>query len=281
MLSHTRRILLNPKNNYRYVTSALNLRFPHKEGGPYDQRYEGMSFGQGNDELTYNRGELKRKEDVLPYVNSLERFMDRIHFDRWDFSIAGIKHYSKRKKQRQEVHDQTYNPQRVGILGPNLSAATFFVYRGAAVKFVGKNSMCTFKERNTLPNSRDPAFLIEALDLTGLEFHYEALEHLKELEHLKCLSFKGSSMFSNWYLDRLTAVAPELEYLDISYCKNVDTNGLHCLYRMKNLKCLNVEGISDSLEFRLSCLTIESERPDFVILGIIQKPKAKTAFDTD
>ncbi|XP_065204501.1 uncharacterized protein LOC135834505 [Planococcus citri] len=206
---------------------------------------------------------------------------DIFQYPKWDTSFKGMTVAARSLLRKYTRSDQVYNVRRVEILGPDLAAAHFFTKRGGIVKFIGENMVFDKTLYKSLPTSRDPSFHLEAISLPNFDLYYEGLENLRNLHHLKAISFRGVEQFNNWYLDRLSCLVPTLEYLDISYCNRVDFNGLHCLYRLRNLKCLNVEGVSDSLPFRVNCLTLESEKPDLVVVGLITRPKVKSAFDDE
>ncbi|XKL67857.1 hypothetical protein PGB90_003348 [Kerria lacca] len=181
-----------------------------------------------------------------------------------------------------KCEDQSYNSERVDILGPDLSAAHFFMCRGAGVKFVSDNNFIRCKRNRSsdvLPNTKDDSYKIEAIDASKMDLMYEALENLSNLKYLRWLSFENCQNFDNWYLDYLSKIAPNIEYLDLSYTK-IDHHALNCIYRLKNLKYINVEGIGYSELFSLTCLTIEAENPKLVILGLVLRKKPKSVFDS-
>lgn len=231
------------------------------------------------EEVKYEKGKLTpaEKKDKPSEIF----FGTAFQYEKWDTSIHGFKSAAKRLKQKFERMEQVYDPKRVEALGPDLAAAHYFTFRGGIVRFIGDNLIFDRKGYSRLPTRMDKSFLLEAISLPNFNLYYEGLDHLKDLHYLKAISFRGVEKFDNWYLDRVSHLVPTLEYLDIGFCKKVDFNVLHCLYRLKNLKCLNVEGISDSLEFKLGCLTLESEKRDLVVVGLLPKHVAKSAFDVD
>lgn len=177
--------------------------------------------------------------------------------------------------------DQAYNPDRVRTLGPDLAAAHFIVCRGGGVKFVGEDKFIRGKKNRSnevLPGMKDPHYKVEAIDFSNGDFVYEAISNLADLKYLSWVSFRNCKYVDNWFLDHLSSVAPTVEYIDLTGCHKIDQFGLSCLYRFKKLKCVNVEDVSQTTEFNLTCLTMEAEMPDFVFIGLKLKPKPKSIF---
>lgn len=237
-------------------------------------------------------GEKKKqtKEDIAQADEDLRedylfKFFETYHFHRWDTSFKGINFFFRRKMRKIAVEKSTLDYTRLEQLGADISAAMFYIKYYGSVKFVGRRGFISIKSPkevlNQIPNKRDPNFQVEALELSEMaSFVYESLNHLQYLKHLKWISFKGLKTFDNWCFDRLCVVAPNLEFLDISGCTNIDHYAFHGIYRLKRLKCINVADISDTPEFRLTCLTVEAEHPSLVFLGIVERkrPKKKSAF---
>lgn len=175
------------------------------------------------------------------------------------------------KKMR---HDQSFREDRLSILGCDLAAAHFTVYRGGAVKFChlsnwvrdDKNKKRDYDD--DLPNSYHPDYVVEAIDFSGTEIIYEGLKNIENLKMLKWLSFACCNFYDDWCLDRISGEFGEtLEYLDISYT-GVTHHGLTALYRFKNLKTLKVYGYSEYLEFWLFCQELKKAFPNMIIEGI-------------
>lgn len=230
--------------------------------------------------LVTEQENVKFREDILT-TSTIDRWFEKINLAKLDLSIASVKSFAKNVYRRQVISDQLYNPQRVEILGPDLAIAHFVTHRGGIVKFANIDTIYNHKNKLDLPPVKDESYLIEAVNTSGMRLLYEGLDHFRDLKHLRSVSFRGNLEFDSWYMDRLSNIIPHVEYLDLGFCKKLNHHALSSIYRMRNLKCLNVEGISNSVEFHLTCLTIEAENPNLSIIGIVTKPKAKSAFDSD
>lgn len=188
------------------------------------------------------------------------------------------------KMNKRVLRQQSYDPEHVEMVGADLACSYIFVTSGGAIKFLGEDHFLRAKSRfdsYSLPVDKNEKFKIEAIDASKIPLVYEALRNLKDLKYLRWISFSGCVNFDNWFLDYLSAMAPNIEYLDLSHCPKIDHNGLSCIYRFRKLKCLNVEGISNNDVFKFACLSLESENPNLAIVGIplMSKPKPKSVFD--
>lgn len=142
----------------------------------------------------------------------------------------------KSKKQM-----QSFIEERHEILGNDLAAAHFVVFRGGKVKFVG-GPWTKMKDEvtmtSTVPNHFDPSFVLEAIDCEGVELYWEGLENMRRLKSLKCISFRNIKTFDDWCLDRVSGSQFEnLEVLDLTGT-NITHLGLSALYRVTSLRKL-------------------------------------------
>lgn len=232
---------------------------------------EFRNVGEFKKFLFWERGDAKRDLNLFN-KNSILRGV------RADTVMGTMKNIAVKSK----VKDQSYNPARVEALGPDLAAAHFIVCRGGAVKFVGEDKFIRSglnKSNEVLPNYKDPNYKVEAIDFSKGDFVYEAISNLTDLKYLSWVSFKNCKYVDNWFLDYLSAVAPTVEYIDLTGCQKIDHYGLSCLYRFKRLKCVNVENVSQTTVFNLACLTMEAEISDFLFIGLKLKPSPKSAFN--
>ncbi|KAG8235025.1 hypothetical protein J437_LFUL015076 [Ladona fulva] len=188
-----------------------------------------------------------------------------------DLRPSSIKRWWKRAKEDLEIINERYIPERVQILGNDLSAAHFVVFRNGAIKFYGKEEWIRKDEDEEydLPEKFDPMLCVEAIDASKMSLHYDGLINLINLKRLKWLSFAGCPNIDNWCLDRVSGHFQDtLEYLDITDCPKISAMGLGCLYRMTNLKKLLVSNPNDDKNFELSCLMLEDVLPNLEIVGI-------------
>lgn len=209
------------------------------------------------------------------------------HFLKKNSIFRGVKNQTFMGTMRNMVAkgkalDQNYNPERVRALGPDLAVAHFIVCRGGGIRFVGDDKFIRGKVNRSyevLPNEKDPNYKVDGIDFSGGDFVYEGISNLVDLKYLSWISFRNCTHVDNWFLDHLSCVAPTVEYIDLTGCHKINQLGLSCLYRFKKLKCVNVEDVSDSIEFNLACLTMEAEIPDFIFIGLKLKPTPKSVFN--
>ncbi len=228
--------------------------------------------------LDYIRDENRKPDFHRPMLmQRIARVININHpYPQFGKRMKNLMHWMKFK-------DQLFRPERLEHLGPDLAAAHFIVCRGGGVKFVGENRFVRSKINKSylvLPGTKDDSYKVEAIDASKMNLLYAGLKNISDLKYLKWISFSGCSEFDNWHLDYVSSIAPNIEYLDISFCKKVDHLGFGCFYRFRKLQCANVDGISDSDSFKLACLTLESEKPNLVLLGIPLKKRPKTAFSS-
>lgn len=178
-----------------------------------------------------------------------------------DFSFNNMEKWLKHMIEKTTIKDQSYNKQRHCILGNDLAAAHFLLYRGGKVKFKNHTEWLQENAKDSIPNVYDPNYYVEAIDLNGFNIYYEGLENLFGLKYLKWISFKGCPLIDDWYIDKISAEFPTVEYLDISECQKVTERGLESLYRMPNLRRLIVTNHYNSSAFELTCLMLEDVNP--------------------
>lgn len=181
-----------------------------------------------------------------------------------NYKYYELKKWWNKEKRENLVLDQRFNEDRLMILGCDLAAAHFTVYRGGAIKFVGNNQWIKDSKNkkdydDDLPNQYDPNYTLEAIDFSNTSIIYEGLKNTEHLSSLKWLSFANCSHFDDWCLDRVSGEhRNNLEYLDISFTK-VTHRGLHALYRFNRLKTLKVDGAKDDPLFFQTCLELQKE----------------------
>lgn len=161
-----------------------------------------------------------------------------------DFRLSAVKSWLQNYQIRKERYLQQFIPERHEILGNDLAAAHFILFRKGKVKFVGQKEwieMDPDEDTNVpLPNKYDPVFELEAIKCDGVVLYYEGLENIRRLKKLTYLSFKQIETFDDWCLDRVSGSEFEkLEVLDISETK-ITANGLQALYRIPSLRKLIV-----------------------------------------
>ncbi|XP_050036260.1 distal membrane-arm assembly complex protein 2 [Dermacentor andersoni] len=174
------------------------------------------------------------------------------------------------RQKMQRLSSQKFFAERHGILGADLAAASFLVFRGALVKFHGKDEWFMKKKDDEmgLPIKYEPGWVIEAIDAANAELYYEGLDNLTCLEGLKTLRLAGNPNVDDWFLDRLSQFKETLEHLDISGCPQITEHGLAVLYRLRKLKTITLGHLSHVKHLKLVGLMLEEAIPGCRVLGI-------------
>lgn len=185
-----------------------------------------------------------------------------------NLSPSAIKAWWKNKKHEKTLLMQTYLPQRSQMLGCELAAAHFIVYRGGAVKFFGEDRWIRKDSfgKYSLPVHYDDSKVVEALDCSDMELYYEGFSNLRDLKRLQWLSFQNCETIDDWCLDRISHLYRDsLVYLDLRDCPNYTFRGLGALYKMNQLKILLVDDIQLNRSFEMTCLMLQDLNPSLDI----------------
>ncbi|XP_025413464.1 distal membrane-arm assembly complex protein 2 [Sipha flava] len=186
----------------------------------------------------------------------------------YDWSMKSIFNWMKRQNIEYNKYTQRYTVDRVKVLGSDLAAAHFFVYRNAAIRFRGQDNFIKWEnkreEYNTdLPSTYEPNFFVEAIDASDVILYYQGLENLKNLYKLKWLRLKNNPVLNNWHLDYIGYAVPHLEYLDISDCPKVTAAGIAGLQKLTQLKELVIN--SNNIEIQMACFALEDVIPGLFV----------------
>ena len=180
-----------------------------------------------------------------------------------EFNFANLKRRFFETTLEFKKVNQKFEPERLKILGADLAAAHFLIFRGGKVKFFGKTEwMMSDEGYANLPKSFDARYILDGIDCSGMELYYEGFLNLENLTRVKWASFKNNPVFDEWCLDRIVGHMPRLEYLNVSDCPKLDERGLECLYKLFNLKTLIVTNHHKSAAFELTCLMLEDCNPN-------------------
>lgn len=193
-----------------------------------------------------------------------------------DFSPSSVKRWFKLNLEKKERYLQQFIPERHAILGNDLAAAHFLVFRGAKVRFVDEpNWAQKDKDDNySLPDKYVHGLFIEDIDCEGTIIYYEGLENLRRLKSLKTASFKNLKTFDDWCLDRVSGSEFEaLETLDISGT-NVTYRGLQSLYRVPSLKKLILTDPYRDTETKLVLAMLQDIIPALEIVEVHEPAKS-------
>ncbi|KAF5272927.1 hypothetical protein FQR65_LT04856 [Abscondita terminalis] len=159
-----------------------------------------------------------------------------------------IKEWWLRRMDRQNMLMQQYIPERNEILGDELAAAHFIVYRGGAVKFMDEDKWIKANELNqySLPSHYDSEKFLQAIDCTGVNLYYEGLENFRNLKKLEWINLSGCVNMDDWAMDRII-------------------RGLGALYSLKELKILYVDQMLPYNSFEMTCLMLQDILPNLDI----------------
>ncbi|XP_017766869.1 PREDICTED: ATP synthase subunit s-like protein [Eufriesea mexicana] len=199
----------------------------------------------------------------------------------YDFCTLRLRDWWNHKKDSFAESAENFQYKKYEILGPDLAAAKFIIFVGGKIRFKDHDEWIDKTKTNEiskLPNEFDETYILEEIDLNKFSLRYKQLHFIFNLYYLKSLNLKGCKTVDDWFLDKLSAEYPTLEYLDISECENVTERGLEALYRMPNLKKLIVTNFYGSAAFDLTCFMLEDVNPYLVCQ--IQQLKYKHLSET-
>lgn len=185
-----------------------------------------------------------------------------------DLRPSNVKKWIYKKIEKRERFFQQFIPERHSVLGNDLAAAHFLVYRNARVKFVGEDNWVKMdkKEGYSLPNKYVHGYFLEAIDCEGTIIYYEGLENIRRLRKLEYLSFKNIKSFDDWCLDRVSGSELEkLEVLDLSGT-SISYRGIQALYRVPTLKKLILDNPHRDTEWELMLALLQEIIPDLEIV---------------
>lgn len=193
-----------------------------------------------------------------------------------DLRPSTMKKFFKKTREKQERFMQQYIPERNQILGNDLAAAHFIVFRGGVVKFVGQSHWIKADEKLhfDLPDKFVSDMFLEAVDCANMELYYEGLDNIRRLKHLRFMSFKNVKPFDDWCLDRVSgSELDSLEILNLSGT-NITHRGLQALYRVPSLRKLIVDDPNRDTNWSLTLAMLQDINPLLEIVEAPVKPNA-------
>jgi len=205
-------------------------------------------------------------EDDNPEVKEtlVTRFQQPI-----DLRPSALKKWWNFQSEKKERFMQQFIPDRHKILGNDLAAAHFLVFRNAKVKFVGESEWRQMDENDDydLPSNYVDGMFVEAIDCEGVDIYYEGLENIQRLKSLRFLSFKNVKSFDDWCVDRVSGSEFErLEVLNLSGTQ-ISERGLQALYRVPSLRKLIVDE-KPHIEWKLTLAMLQDINPGLQVVEI-------------
>ncbi|ETN60536.1 hypothetical protein AND_007843 [Anopheles darlingi] len=180
---------------------------------------------------------------------------------------SAIFEWWQKRKASVEAHMQKFIPERHAALGDDLATAHFIVHRGGSVRFRGQNKWIQKDDDDEydLPRKFVQGMVLEEVRCDGMHLFYEGTENIQKLLHLKHLSFENVPLFDDWYMDRISGnMLPSLEKLNLRGTA-VTHRGLHCLYRLPNLKLVLVDNPEKDIVWKLTVAELEDWNPELRI----------------
>lgn len=131
-------LTLKPNCYYRpFITLARNYCeksiYQRNEEGTPPRTAQGKLYPDWRKPWIQRDGEWKSKLSVFIEKNPSPDIMNAFS-QVPDLTFSKIKEWWKSMKVLQEIHNQKFLPERVSILGSNLAAMHFFIYRHAALR---------------------------------------------------------------------------------------------------------------------------------------------------
>lgn len=185
-----------------------------------------------------------------------------------NLSPSAIKKWWNNRQEHRAMMLQSYLPDRNRILGNELAAAHFLVFRGGAIKFHNSDEWIKSDKNNDYNLARfyEPDKILQAIDCSGMDLFYEGLLNLKGLQKLEWASFNEVERLDDWFLDRLSNIfRHSLVYLDIRNCPNYTERGLATLHRMDKLRILCIDDMLLTTSFEMTCLMLQEHNPELQI----------------
>jgi len=201
----------------------------------------------------------------------------------YDWSMKSIYNWFKSKRVEFHKYNQRYMTDRVKALGSDIAAAHFVVYRGGAIRFRGQDQFIQWTNKKeeyyvNLPETYDPNYFVEAIDVSNIMLYYQGIENFKNLYKLKWLNLRNNNVLDNWCLDFIGHKIPNLEYLNICNCSQITSGGIAGLQNLTQLKVLVIN--STNVEVRMACFALEDIIPGlFVSIEDINDTKSLTEKD--
>ncbi|XP_001606048.1 distal membrane-arm assembly complex protein 2 [Nasonia vitripennis] len=261
--------------NTQFLTTSARVLNRNERSEEKSNLYEEETSGSVIEKRESDRkSNLVREDDNIIYAI----LKSNLELTPW-----GMKKYFTKKKIEIEKQRQSFSQERIDFLGADLAVAHFLVFQGGKVKFRGSDKWIELNEDKKtadLPSFFNSKYILTAFDASGIEMYYEALDTLNNVPKVTHINFSRSPHFDDWFMDKLSSMYPNLEYLDVSDCPKLSERGLEALYKNSNLKTLIVTNHYKSAAFELTCMMLQDILPELEINIITPKEKMKPIINT-
>lgn len=256
------------------VTPSLSLRvFSHF---PSEEKNNNTDLERDKAEgkrllRKWRKEEPQEKDAFASLLDFSETIEESMYRKKFPLKPSEFTEWFDTKKIEYNKWSQRYIAERHATLGKDLAITHYVLHRGGKIRRKGHSNYLGPDDMINLPNSYDPTWLVEEIDASGIELYYEALDNFKDLERLKIARFCNNQNFDDWCLERILAICPNIQHLDVSNCVNVTERGLEGIYRNWNLKTLVITDFNCTAAFELTVLLLEDVRPDLKV--IVNRPQ--------
>ncbi|KAK9511471.1 hypothetical protein O3M35_000119 [Rhynocoris fuscipes] len=257
-----------PRTSIKLINSFNILPVANFSDGGEVQKYK-----QPSDSMNEYAEKVKlyRKNIFEILATKRNTFMEWHKYSPMNVSVEGYRAWKAKMSLEREIFDQRFIKERHDILGDDIAAAHFIVYRNGRVRFKDNEKWIEKppdeEDCFELPNKFVRNMYLEAIDASNTRIRHEGLVNLRNLKQLKWLSFMNCETADDWFVDRLSGeVQDTLEHLNLSNCTNLTKNSLSCFYRFKNLKRVLLHNVVKNKEFEFSCMLLEDAIPGLIII---------------
>jgi len=152
-------------------------------------------------------------------------------------------------------------------MGWQLLASHCVMRLGGAVQLQGSSRWLTSASR--LPQLRRPDILVEALDCSSSHLMCDGFRnYLENLHALKFLRLQRAPFVDDHCLSSVARI-PTLIYLDISHCHQVTANGVATLWKLPDLRRLELTGLDRVPHIHEVVLQLMELRPELTVTGLL------------
>ncbi|XP_030749634.1 distal membrane-arm assembly complex protein 2 [Sitophilus oryzae] len=256
-----------------FTIQRCKRKFSDKQDGPVNSKSaiesetstKSESNQSAKDDVVWRTPQHNKQKSGLPVLGTFykkEASLNLLKLAQTPVRLSTLKKWWMNSNEHKEVYLQHYIPERHQILGPELAAAHFIVYRGGSVKFHGQEEWIKADNgKYELPSMYQEMYL-ERMDCTDMNLHYEGLENLRGLKDLQWLSLNGNKYIDDFCMDVIANIfSHSLIYLDLRNCFNISERGIGALFKMKKLKVLYLDDLLKDTRYELTCMLLQDLNP--------------------